>query len=99
MKTKYDRMFNRKNQDILSSHYQKIVDRQGDTIMADREDENDDFLTVKRLDHELEDFDEASVRASCSGFTYRSPLNDETKLTADSFSFSHPRQCQNANLI
>lgn len=56
-KTKYDRMFQRKNQDILSEHYNKLVDYEGDKIKLDAgdgEDEDDDFLTIQRVDHDLE---------------------------------------------
>lgn len=58
VKTKYDRMFNRKNQDILSSHYKKVVDHEGDLAKVD---DGDEFLTIKRVDHELEDFSEVCV--------------------------------------
>lgn len=40
-------MFERKNQNILSEHYNKLVDH-------DAEDSDDDFITLKRADHELE---------------------------------------------
>ncbi|KAI9318466.1 P-loop containing nucleoside triphosphate hydrolase protein [Dichotomocladium elegans] len=49
VKTKYDRMFQRKNQDILSEHYHKLVDF-NDAIGGD---EDDGFLTIQRADHEL----------------------------------------------
>ncbi|KAM0276936.1 hypothetical protein ACHAQH_006221 [Verticillium albo-atrum] len=42
VKTKYDRMFERTNQDVLSGHYSKVL---GD---AD-DDDADDFLAVKRV--------------------------------------------------
>ncbi|KAI0772732.1 DEAD-domain-containing protein [Trametes elegans] len=50
VRTKYDRMFERKNQNILSEHYKKLVDHEdaGDS-------DSDDFITLKRADHELED--------------------------------------------
>lgn len=47
VRTKYDRMFERKNQDILTEHYSKIVDRSSD------EDSEDEFLKLKRVDHAL----------------------------------------------
>ncbi|CDO72120.1 hypothetical protein BN946_scf184962.g63 [Trametes cinnabarina] len=52
VRTKYDRMFERKNQNILSAHYQKLVDHSADEN-ADGSD--DEFITLKRVDHELED--------------------------------------------
>ncbi|KAH9931522.1 DEAD-domain-containing protein [Fomitopsis serialis] len=47
VRTKYDRMFERKNQNILSEHYTKLVEH------ATGSDEEDDFITLKRADHEL----------------------------------------------
>ncbi|KAI4235255.1 MAG: hypothetical protein LQ349_003293 [Xanthoria aureola] len=53
VKTKYDRMFERKNQDILSEHYTKLIDDSTDKIpklpnTTDRDDDDDDFLSIKR---------------------------------------------------
>ncbi|WAQ89278.1 hypothetical protein PtA15_10A702 [Puccinia triticina] len=55
VRTKYDRMFQRQNQDILSQHYAKLVDRTADG-MEDQEkgDEEDDFIQLKRADHDLD---------------------------------------------
>lgn len=51
VRTKYDRMFGRKNQNILSEHYAKMVDH---------EDSGDEgFITLKRADHDLPDSKEA----------------------------------------
>jgi ATP-dependent RNA helicase DDX10/DBP4 len=53
VRTKYDKMFERTNQDVLSSHYNKLV-LDGD----DKEDDEDgDFLSVKRVlkDGDLDD--------------------------------------------
>ncbi|ORY81372.1 P-loop containing nucleoside triphosphate hydrolase protein [Protomyces lactucae-debilis] len=56
-KTKYDRMFERRNQDILSEHYTKLVEHDGTTTI-DQEtadaDEDDAFMKIKRADHALE---------------------------------------------
>ncbi|KAI0827473.1 DEAD-domain-containing protein [Trametes gibbosa] len=51
VRTKYDRMFERKNQNILSEHYTKLVDHSGD---GNGDDSDEDFITLKRADHELE---------------------------------------------
>ncbi|KZV95982.1 DEAD-domain-containing protein [Exidia glandulosa HHB12029] len=59
VKTKYDRMFARKNQNILSEHYAKLVDRDG----GDDED-GDDIFTLKRADHELEGDNDAQANVS-----------------------------------
>ena len=61
MRTKYDRMFERKNQNILSEHYSKLVDHGGDG-----NDSEDDFITLKRADHDLEDVPDTTTE---SGFT------------------------------
>jgi ATP-dependent RNA helicase DDX10/DBP4 len=50
VRTKYDRMFERKNQGILSEHYSKLVDHGVDDLDLD-----DDFITLKRADHDLPD--------------------------------------------
>jgi ATP-dependent RNA helicase DDX10/DBP4 len=39
-------MFERKNQNILSEHYSKLIDHEPD-------DDDDDFITLKRADHDL----------------------------------------------
>ncbi|RCI01879.1 ATP-dependent RNA helicase dbp4, partial [Rhizopus stolonifer] len=56
-KTKYDRMFQRKNQDILSEHYNKLVDYEGDkpSFGAVEDDNDEDFLTIQRVNHDLEE--------------------------------------------
>ena len=46
VRTKYDRMFERKNQNVLSKPYRQLVDHSG-------LDEDDDFITLKRADHDL----------------------------------------------
>lgn len=51
VRTKYDRMFERKNQNILSAHYSKLVDH-GDAV-----DDDEDFITLKRSNHDLPDTD------------------------------------------
>lgn len=48
-RTKYDRMFERTNQDILTDHYSKLVnDGQGQSNDVNDADEGNDFLIVKR---------------------------------------------------
>ncbi|KAF5554046.1 ATP-dependent RNA helicase DBP4 [Fusarium napiforme] len=53
VRTKYDKMFERTNQDVLSSHYNKLV-LDGD---ENADDDEGDFLSVKRVlkDDELDD--------------------------------------------
>ncbi|KAL3471112.1 P-loop containing nucleoside triphosphate hydrolase protein [Aspergillus californicus] len=52
VRTKYDRMFERRNQDVLADHYSKLINDDG-TIAAPSKttedaDEDEDFLSVKR---------------------------------------------------
>lgn len=53
VRTKYDRMFERRNQDVLADHYSKLINDdgtmvdQGNGINGDA-DEDEDFLSVKR---------------------------------------------------
>lgn len=51
VRTKYDRMFERQNQDVLADHYSKIINDEGtmvDTNKKGESDDEDDFLSVKR---------------------------------------------------
>ncbi|EEY15155.1 ATP-dependent RNA helicase dbp-4 [Verticillium alfalfae VaMs.102] len=63
VKTKYDRMFERTNQDVLSGHYSKVLGEADD-------DDADDFLAVKRVidTNELDDpaLADAGRKSSCS---------------------------------
>lgn len=50
VRTKYDRMFERVNQDVLTSHYANMVgDGEGDNNGNEDDDDDDDFLSVKRI--------------------------------------------------
>jgi ATP-dependent RNA helicase DDX10/DBP4 len=52
VRTKYDRMFERCNQDVLSGHYSKLIaDEAADEVNDDQKDadEDNDFLSVKRV--------------------------------------------------
>ncbi|KAL5514712.1 hypothetical protein ACEPAG_2028 [Sanghuangporus baumii] len=51
IRTKYDRMFERKNQNILSEHYTKLVDHQQS---GNGDEDEDDFITLRRADHDLD---------------------------------------------
>ncbi|PKS07327.1 hypothetical protein jhhlp_005929 [Lomentospora prolificans] len=60
VRTKYDKMFERTNQDVLSSHYTKLVGDVEDGHDAQNgEGDEDDFLSVKRVLND-EDLDEVS---------------------------------------
>lgn len=60
VRTKYDRMFERRNQDVLAEHYTKLVDN-NDSQDVDGQgdaDEDNDFLTVKRRLSDVESEDD-----------------------------------------
>ncbi|KAG9091380.1 ATP-dependent RNA helicase dbp4 [Ceratobasidium sp. 370] len=61
VRTKYDRMFERKNQGILSEHYTRLVDHG-----AEDSDLDGDFITLKRADHDLPDDPTRRPHASSS---------------------------------
>ncbi|KAJ9647762.1 ATP-dependent RNA helicase dbp4 [Coniosporium tulheliwenetii] len=48
VRTKYDRMFERRNQDVLAEHYTKLVRDDEDGFNGDDQAPDDDFLSVKR---------------------------------------------------
>ncbi|RCI09826.1 hypothetical protein L249_4011 [Ophiocordyceps polyrhachis-furcata BCC 54312] len=65
VRTKYDKMFERKNQDVLSSHYAKLVphDESDDGMQQKGNgDDDDDFLQVKRRLND-DDLDEEARKA------------------------------------
>ncbi|KAM0521859.1 hypothetical protein ACHAPE_002421 [Trichoderma viride] len=67
VRTKYDKMFERTNQDVLSSHYSKLVLDGGKATKEDGDDDDDDdFLAVKRRLND-DDLDAVSGKAPVSG--------------------------------
>jgi ATP-dependent RNA helicase DDX10/DBP4 len=52
-------MFERKNQNILSEHYNRMIDRSEEEVsqdengLLDNDGDDDDFMTLKRTNHEL----------------------------------------------
>ncbi|MCJ1362592.1 ATP-dependent RNA helicase dbp4 [Acarospora aff. strigata] len=86
VRTKYDRMFERRNQDVLADHYARLVDGDGDDDGHGDADEDDDFLTVKRRMSSGEDEDEVHGSPSQSGLEHRAktvPVNGK-ELIIDS---------------
>ena len=61
VRTKYDRMFERKNQNVLSEHYTKLVDHS-----LGGGDDDEDFITLKRADHDLPSDGELHLSANIS---------------------------------
>lgn len=69
VRTKYDKMFERTNQDVLSSHYNKlVVDDDGNKVAADDDDDDSDgdILAVKRRLND-DDLDAESRKANFTG--------------------------------
>lgn len=62
VRTKYDKMFERTNQDVLSSHYKNLVIDGEDGKKDGDDDEDADFLSVKRRLND-DDLDEESNNA------------------------------------
>jgi ATP-dependent RNA helicase DDX10/DBP4 len=104
VRTKYDRMFERKNHGILSEHYTKLVDHEQDDAEPD-----EDFITLKRADHDLPedpsrpsqsstpliklDHDDLSKRKLKIGQSKRAMLKYKsggTKLVFDDEGEAHP---------
>jgi ATP-dependent RNA helicase DDX10/DBP4 len=51
VRTRYDRMFERQNQDVLADHYSKLINDEGTAAIPGRANdtsEDEDFLSVKR---------------------------------------------------
>lgn len=71
VRTKYDRMFERKNQNILSAHYSKLVQREVD--------DDDELITLKRADHTLEDDDDDEEAIRLSNLSHRKMKLGNTK--------------------
>lgn len=86
VRTKYDRMFERKNQNVLSEHYLNINEN------AQGEDDGEDFMSVKRTDHDINEEDlpdlvaPTSKRAAKRALSKKQSLNEKgnpTKLLFD----------------
>ncbi|KAF3991720.1 hypothetical protein FT663_02593 [Candidozyma haemuli var. vulneris] len=98
-RTKYDRMFERQNQTVLSKEYLNMT---GTGIRkADDEDEDseDDFMKVKRTDHDIKDTEipdlsiPASKRAAKKALSKKLSIKDKgtpTKLVFDDEGEAHP---------
>lgn len=93
VKTKYDKMFGRKNQTVLSEHYLNITKGKA------QEDADDDFMTVKRQDHKLneEELPELTVpsskRSQKKALSKKASLSSKgnaTKMVFDDEGTAHP---------
>ncbi|AMD22758.1 HHL012Cp [Eremothecium sinecaudum] len=93
VRAKYDKMFQRKNQTVLSEHYLNI------TKSGSLSDEEEDFMTIKRTDHELREVDlphevlPSSKRALKKALSKKASLSTKgnpTKLIFDDEGNAHP---------
>lgn len=76
MRTKYDKMFERKNQTLLSEHYNKLVEHEDDS--------DDDVFTLARVNHDLsggEDSDAESAGPSARSRSGSAPLISSEDLS------------------
>ncbi|CDR39371.1 CYFA0S03e02586g1_1 [Cyberlindnera fabianii] len=82
VRTKYDKMFERKNQNVLSEHYLNISNAalKGDDE-ADEDDE-EDFLSVKRKDHILQEDELPDLTAPTSKRAAKKALSKKASLDA-----------------
>lgn len=58
---KIDKMFKKKNLNVLSDHYAKLRDKDESSADENEESSADDLLTIKRADHEIKEEDLPSV--------------------------------------
>ncbi|CCH60840.1 hypothetical protein TBLA_0D03400 [Henningerozyma blattae CBS 6284] len=93
VRTKYDKMFERKNQTILSEHYLNITKQQAN------DDEDDDFMTIKRQDHKLVEEElpdlivPTSKRSQKKALSKKASLSSKgnaTKMVFDDDGQAHP---------
>lgn len=83
VRTKYDRMFERQNQDVLSSHYSKLV-LDGDKAGDQGDDSgDDDFLAVKRRLND-DDLDKESKKANLGAVKVLDGLGGDEPYVIDS---------------
>lgn len=96
VRTKYDRMFERKNQNVLSEHYLNLTKGDGKDNDSDEE-----FMSVKRKDHALENgevpaidsSEPVSKRSAKRALSKKLSLKDKpnpTKLVFDDEGEAHP---------
>lgn len=100
VKTKYDRMFERQNQTVLSDHYLKLTGNKAkEDAGEDGDDSDDDFMKVKRKDHDLQEEDlpqltaPVSKRAAKKALSKKLSLSNKgnpTKMKFDDEGHAHP---------
>ncbi|ODQ77476.1 hypothetical protein BABINDRAFT_163487 [Babjeviella inositovora NRRL Y-12698] len=98
VRTKYDRMFERQNQNVLSEHYLTLTGNKPEGETLDVEDADGGFMKVKRTDHELKEEElpelmaPTSKRAAKKGLSKKASLKahgNPTKLVFDDEGVAH----------
>ncbi|EPS33031.1 ATP-dependent RNA helicase dbp4 [Penicillium oxalicum] len=90
VRTRYDRMFERRNQDVLAGHYSKLINDDGTMIdtgaagaaAGEDADEDADFLSVKRI-YSAGDVDLGKSDSSDSDASSDDDEEEERKTGAD----------------
>ncbi|CEP62079.1 RNA-dependent ATPase HCA4 LALA0_S04e07294g [Lachancea lanzarotensis] len=92
-RTRIDKMFDRRNQTVLSEHYLNITKAQADA------DEEDDFMTMKRQDHQIHEEElpeligptsKRALRRAVSKKASIAGKGNPSKLVFDDDGQSHP---------
>lgn len=81
VRTKYDRMFDRKNQTVLSDHYLNMTGNKASEKSDDNDDE-DDFMMVKRHDHQLNEDELPDLTIPVSKRLAKKALSKKLSLTS-----------------
>lgn len=89
IRTKYDRMFERRNQNVLSEHYNKLIEDDNHDQGA-QSDSSDDFIQLKRANHDLDTSGPATAITSTS--TPLSPSNTTPELSKRKLKLSRTKR-------
>lgn len=79
VRTKYDRIFERTNQNVLSEHYLNLTGNKAE--VGDKDEEEDDFMTIKRKDHELREIELPDLTIPVSKRAAKKALSKKLSIT------------------
>lgn len=82
VRTKYDRMFERKNQSILAPHYSSLIAHDEDRMNGEGDGDDDEVFTIARRDHALSD-DEADGDALLASLPHGNGVSMTSATSAD----------------
>lgn len=80
VRTKYDRMFERQNQTVLSKNYLELTGTE--IAKEDDSESDDDFMTVKRKDHEIKEDELPDLTAPASKRSAKKALSKKLSLSS-----------------